>query len=278
MGGARMGPDPATRRAGRPPGTVRPVIERSDDGEVAILRLAHGPVGAMDLELCEEIIERFGALAADPARAVVLTGSGRAFCAGVDLHRYLDGGPEYVQRFLPALSRAFLAAFELSKPMVAAVNGHAIAGGCVLAATADVTLMAAGTGTGAPRIGIPETRVGVPFPRAALEIVRYAVGDVPARRLVLSALTYVPPDAQAVGLVDDVVAPEDLLARAVQTARALATEIPPDTFAATKAQLRRESLERVARYADEDDTAALLWTRRCTDGWTSRYLTSVTGR
>jgi enoyl-CoA hydratase len=250
------------------------VIEREDDGEVAVLRLAHGPVNAMDLELCQAIAERFRALVTDPARAVVLTGAGRSFSAGVDLRRYLDGGPEYVQRFLPALADCLRAAFDLTKPVVSAVNGHAIAGGCVLAATADRTLMAEGGG----RIGIPELAVGVPFPRAATEIVRCAVGDVATRRLMLGAQTLSPADAVGVGLVDEVVPAADLLPRAVAAARGLAAAIPPDTFAVAKAQLRRDHAERVDRYADEAEAVAALWARRATDGWTADYLAEATGK
>jgi enoyl-CoA hydratase len=250
------------------------MIERSDEGDVAVLRLAHGPVNAMDIELCRAVAGQFRALVADPARAVVITGAGRAFSAGVDLRRYLDEGVSYVERFLPALSDMFRAAFELAKPVVAAVNGHAIAGGCVLAATADSTLMADGNG----RIGVPEIKVGVPFPRIAVEVLTYSVGEVAARRLVLGAGTHSAAEALAIGLVDEVVAPGELLELAVRRARAMASDIPADTFAATKAQLRRACLDRVERYADEDATTALLWSRRATDGWTAEYLKSVTGR
>jgi enoyl-CoA hydratase len=254
------------------------VIDRVDDGtdeeRVAVLRLDHGPVGAMDIELCEAIAERFRALDADPVRAVVVTGTGRAFSAGVDLKRFLDEGAPYVERFLPALCDSFRAVFELSKPVVAAVNGHAIAGGCVLAACADVRLMAEGGG----RIGVPEARVGPPFPRIAIEVLRHAVGDVPARRLMVGALTYTPAEALAMGLVDRVLPPEEVLPQAVAMARAMATEVPSDTFALTKAQLSRDALERTARYADEDAAVMGLWSRRAEDGWTARYLESLTRR
>lgn len=254
------------------------MIEREDDdsgtGTVAVLRLAHGPVNAMDAELCDAIGAQFRALADDPASAVVVTGSGRAFSAGVDLRRYLDGGEAYVARFLPALDEAFLAVFELGKPVVAAVNGHAIAGGCVLAACADLTLMAEGTG----RIGVPELLVGVPFPRVPIEVMRYAVGDVTARRLMLGAHTHLPAEAQALGLVDEVVPADDLLTRAVAAARSLAGSVPADTFAVTKAQLRRDSLERIQRWSDEDPAVASLWNRRTADGWTAAYLERVTKR
>jgi enoyl-CoA hydratase len=250
------------------------VIERQDVGEVAVLRLAHGPVNAMDLELCQAAARQLRGLVADPARAVVITGSGRAFSAGVDLRRYLEQGEPYVRRFLPALAELFSAAFELTKPLVAAVNGHAIAGGCVLAACADVRYMADGNG----RIGVPELKVGVPFPRVALEVLRYAVGEVAARRLVLGAETYTPGAAHDLGLVDEVVPAADLLDWAVGAARALATEIPADSFATTKGQLRREARERIERGADEAETVAQLWSRRAADGWTAAYLQAVTGK
>ncbi|MFC4950412.1 enoyl-CoA hydratase/isomerase family protein [Pseudonocardia sp. GCM10023141] len=248
------------------------MIERVNDGDVAVLTLNHGAVSALDIELCQALAEQFRALAGDPARAVVLTGTGRAFSAGVDLRKLVDGGPSYVEEFLPALSQAFRAMFALPKPMVAAVNGHAIAGGCVLAACADATIMADGNG----RVGLPETRVGVPFPRVPLEIVRFAVGDVTARRLVVGGQTYPVADARTLGLVDEIVAADELLPRAVAVAAALATDIPADTFAVTKAQLRRDAVERIDRYVDEDESIAEIWSSRVADGWIAEYLASVT--
>jgi enoyl-CoA hydratase len=214
------------------------VLERDDvDVEgvpVAVLRMAHGPVNAMDLELCQALAERFRELAADPARAVVVTGSDRAFSAGVDLKRCTAGGEAYVEKFLPALADAFRAAFELPKPLVAAVNGHAIAGGCVLAACADTVLMADGA-----RIGVPEIRVGVPFPRIALEVLTAAVGERGVRELVMGAQTHPAERAVQLGLVHEVVPAAQLPARAGAVAAATAAAVPPDTFALTKRQPRR---------------------------------------
>jgi enoyl-CoA hydratase len=261
-----------------PIGRFQDVLERDDievEGvPVAVLRMAHGPVNAMDLELCQALAERFRGFAADPTRVVVVTGSDRAFSAGVDLKRCAAGGDAYVEKFLPALADAFRAAFELPKPLVAAVNGHAIAGGCVLAACADVVLMA----EGAARIGVPEIRVGVPFPRIALEVLGVALGERGARELVMGAQTCSPERAAQLGLVHEVVPAEELGSRAVAAAAAMARDIPPDTFATTKGQLRRAALERTDRYSDEDEPVARLWKRHIADGWVARYLASVTGR
>lgn len=248
------------------------MIERADDGDIAVLRLAHGPVSAMDVELCEGVAAACRGLD-ESVRAVVLTGTGRSFSAGVDLRRFLAEGGPYAARMLAALDEVFLAAFELRLPMVSAVNGHAIAGGCVLAACADVTLMAEGRG----RIGLPELRVGVPFPRTALEVMRHAVGAVVLRRMVVGGRSYLPAEAAAIGLVDEVVPAEDLLTVAVARARALAEEIPADTFALTKAQLRHDAVDRMQRHADEGDQVEELWALRSGDGWTSAYLAAATG-
>jgi enoyl-CoA hydratase len=125
---------------------------------VHLVTVENGPVNVLDLELLRGLAETFHGLA--EADAVVLAGAGRAFSAGVDLHRILDGGRDYVAEFLPALSAALRAVFDHPRPVVAAVNGHAIAGGCVLVAACDRRLMSAGT------IGVTELLVGVPFPAA----------------------------------------------------------------------------------------------------------------
>ena len=90
------------------------------------------------------------------------------FSAGVDLKRLAAGGPGYAATLLPALSDCFARLFFHPRPVIAAVNGHAIAGGCVLACAADRRLGARGPG----RIGVTELLVGVPFPALALEIMR----------------------------------------------------------------------------------------------------------
>ncbi|HEX3259309.1 MAG TPA: enoyl-CoA hydratase/isomerase family protein, partial [Pseudonocardia sp.] len=179
---------------------------------------------------------------------------------------------DYPRRLLPALTDVFRTAFTLPVPLVSAVNGHAIAGGCVLAACADVVLMSEG------RIGLPEVRVGVPFPRSAVEVVRHAVGDGGAGRLMLGGETVSAAEAVAVGLVDRVVATDELQAAALAAAAELADRMPADTFAHTKAQLRRDAVARMDAYDDEDAHATELWAERIRDGRIAGYMAAVTGR
>ena len=113
--------------------------EHRDD--LAVVRMEHGKVNALSQELCERLDETFRELAQSPSRAVVLTGHGSVFSAGVDLLRVLDGGPAYIRPFLETFHELCGTLFGFPKPLVAAINGHAIAGGCVLACTADRRLL-----------------------------------------------------------------------------------------------------------------------------------------
>lgn len=246
------------------------MIERRDVDGVAVVRLAHGKVNALDLELVRSLATVFGELASDGSRAVVLTGAGHCFSAGVDLKRVLAGGPAYVEEFVPALSAAFRAVATVPKPVVAAVNGHAIAGGAVLACACDHRLMADGSG----RIGVPELAVGVPFPGVAWEIVRMSMGTARARAAVTGAGTHPPVEALARGYVDEVVAADALADRALAVARRLGHGVPADTYAFTKAQLRGGRLDG-GREADAE--VVRLWALRSTDGWIRDYLAGALG-
>jgi enoyl-CoA hydratase/carnithine racemase len=194
---------------------------------VTVVRFDHPPVNALDLDTLESIV----ASMREVEGPVVITGAGRCFSAGVDLRALVDGGPDYVERFLAALSEAFLAVFDHPAPVVAAVNGHAIAGGCVFAMCADIRLMSAGT------VGLTELAVGVPFPVTALEICRFAMGTS-VTQATLRASTINADAALARGWVDAVVSNDELLARAIATARELG-ELSPSAYAATKRQLHQ---------------------------------------
>ena len=199
---------------------------------VTLVRFDHGRVSALDLEFLLALRAELAAMAETDA-ALVLTGTGSAFSAGVDLLRIVDGGADYAAQFIPALVGVFDDLFAYRRPVVAAINGHAIAGGCVIAACCDHRLMSEGKG----RIGVPEQLVGVPFPSIALAAVRYATGDVGVADLVNSGGTFLPEEARRRGLVDEVVPAAELLDRAVARAEQLSA-IPPGTFLHTKRSLR----------------------------------------
>jgi enoyl-CoA hydratase len=226
------------------------MIDLATKGRVAILKMTHGKANAMDVALCEEIIKRLDEVRASSARAVVLTGQGNIFSAGVDLVRALGGGPDYFRHFLPPLRRMFEVVFFYEKPVVAAVNGHAMAGGCVLTCAADRALMAHASG----RIGITEMLVGVPFPVIALEIMRFAAAPGRFEEMVFSGATFAPDAAVGLGLADEVVPADALMDRALAAAEALAA-LDPDTFALTKRQIRQPVKDRLAKDGPTFDPA-----------------------
>jgi enoyl-CoA hydratase len=230
------------------------MIEVTSRGDVAILTMVHGKANALTTEFCDALAARVHETTA--ARAVVITGTGRIFSAGVDLPRLLDGGPAYARQFLPALHRLYDTIFFHPKPVVAAVNGHAVAGGCVLACAADARLMA-DNGT---RIGVTELLVGVPFPPLAFEIMRYATVPQFFPNIIFSGKTFTPPDALARGLIDEIVAPDMLMDRAIAAAETLAA-LSPSAFALTKRQMRQPVAERTASNAqDFGDAVTKTWT------------------
>src|SRR5262245_194937 len=244
------------------------MIERENRGGVALVRLAHGQVNALDLELVTEIVATLDELSTSEHAAIVFTGSGRAFSAGVDLWRVVEGGADYVRDYVSALCQAFETVFNTGKPVVAALNGHAIAGGCILASACDHRAMV----DGPARIGVPELLVGVPFPVSAMEILEFAVGPVQARRAALSGRTYPAAEALALGFVDELAAPDAVVDRAIEVAVELATSIPADTFRLTKSQLRLAANERIAaRRPMLDPPMTRLWMARATDGGIREY-------
>jgi enoyl-CoA hydratase len=243
------------------------VIERKDVDGVRVLKLAHGKVSAIDIELGEAILAELKA-AMDPAvKAVIVTGSGSSFSAGVDLFRVLKDGPEYGRRFLPLLDEFLRATLTFPKPLVAAVNGHAIAGGCILAAACDHRIMVEGNG----RIGIPELAVGVPFPALPLQIMAARVSDGPLRDLVFTGRTVQVDEAKTLGLVDEKCPAGMLMDRATEVAQKLVA-IPAGAFALTKEVFYSPILARTAQLADLNARVVDAWMQQHTYDTIRAYL------
>ena len=220
-------------------------VEHTDG--VAVVRIDHPPVNAFDQDLVDDAVATVRGIEGP----IVLTGAGKCFSAGVDLRAVIEGRPEYTDRFLAAASDAFCAVFDHPAPVVAAINGHAIAGGCVLAMAADVRLMSGGL------IGLSEVAVGVPVPVAALEICRYAMGPS-VTRAVLQAENIDVQTAAERGWIDEVVALDVLLTRAVGVARALGQH-PSTAYAAMKEQLHRHARDAIDAGAELDAKVLAIW-------------------
>jgi enoyl-CoA hydratase/carnithine racemase len=226
------------------------LIELRNIEAVPVLTMTSGRVNAMDVELLTELTDCVRDLRQRGANALVITGAGAVFSAGVDLFQVLDRGPAYIDELITALSVAFEAVFSFPAPTVAAINGAAIAGGCVLACACDWRIIQ----VDAP-IGASELRVGVPFPAAALEVLNHACGDH-AQTVIFSGQLYRGADAVVHRLVDETV-DTDVVGRAIEAATDRLT-IPADCYRLAKAQLRRPTLDRIGA-ADDDDEVRRIW-------------------
>jgi enoyl-CoA hydratase/carnithine racemase len=225
-----------------------------EPGRVAVVTLDRPPANALNRAFFDELIALRDRLRAPDVGAVVITGTGRFFSAGLDLFEVFAYPPREFDEFTQRFDVGFGALFAFPKPVVAAVNGHAIAGGAVLAAAADFRLVADGEG----RMGLTEILLGVPFPVSVLEIVRYACAGPALPELLYHGRTYRPRDAHARHLADEVVPATELLARA----RALAEELagrPRAAFEQTKVSLRADALRRLESARRDGDPAWDVW-------------------
>lgn len=214
---------------------------------VQILRLEAGKANAIQplflrqlLDLLHEALTRPGALC--------LIGEQRFFSGGLDLPALLALDRPEVEGFIRTFNEAMLCLFEVERPVVAAINGHAIAGGCVLAMQADVRVMASGTGT----IGLNEVQLGIGLPAPVLETLRCQLAPAALHQVALEGRLLAAEEARAIGLVHQVTDPEALLDVAVARARQLG-ELPPAAFAQIKRTLRAPSLAAARAAAGESE-------------------------
>lgn len=216
------------------------MLRRDDRDDHARLIMEHGKANVLDTEFLLAYTEALEAAERDGVPALVLTGTGRIFSAGVALDRVLEGGAEYLDGFLPALDEALSRTFGFRRPLVAAINGHAIAGGCLLALAADRRILVKGG-----RMGVPELRVGVPFPVPALEILRHGIVPSALSEVVFGGETFRDEEAIRRGFGDTLVEAEDLDEAAAAAATDLAS-IPVTSFELTKAGLRASGARTIA--------------------------------
>jgi enoyl-CoA hydratase len=212
---------------------------RDVGGGVRVLSLNRPPANAIEGELLAALGEAVSAAGRDDAvRAVVLTGSGRFFSGGLDLKAMAAGEARAMAGF--GGTDAVFQLWTLLKPTVAMVNGHAIAGGGILALACDFRV----TCSGSHRLGLNETAIGLAFPTGAYEIARLALPVRTVRSVLLEGELYDPEGARTMGLVDEVVAPGELETVSLARARKLAG-YPAEAYAANKHAWQRLAVDRV---------------------------------
>jgi len=234
------------------------------------LAMEYGKVNAMDFEFCQLLTSHLKEQAhSSDCRALVLTGHQRAFSAGVNLKRLVSEPPSYVDAFFPALTRLFYQAIVFPKPLIVAVSGHALAGGCVLASTGDYRLIRPDA-----KIGMPELRVGLSLPAEGIETFRFVLSPSHFQRVVTSGQSFQNQAAVLAGLADEVCPAEQLLERADELAEQY-SQIPADVYAITKSQIRQPLLERIEKNRTQySDQVQEMWKSPVIRESVANYITS----
>jgi len=225
---------------------------------VRVLTLDRPPANAINERLLGDLMTRLGeARDHDGTRAIVLTGAGRFFSGGFDLAS--PARDATATRSLNELYReSHRALVTFPKPTVAMVQGHAIAGGLVLALACDRRLALDGD----YRVGMNEVAIGSSFPRIAFEIVRLRLSHVNAVEMLLGARLYAAREAFQRGVLDAIFPPEALEGEALRQARHLGA-FPRAAYAHTKAALVAELVRCVeAETPVEAERAAAVWTSK----------------
>ena len=207
----------------------------SQEGDVAVITLDDGKANAVGHAFVDHVNEGLSQANAD-ANAVVLTGRAGMFSAGFDLKEF-EKGHEATLALVDKGAHLLLRVFSHPQPVVVACSGHAVAAGALMLLAADSRLGAAGEF----RIGLNETAIGMTLPVFALELAKARLSKRYQTAAVIQAELYDPTGARDVGYLDEVVEPDALLERALESAASLA-QMPHDAYAGNKLAIREASI------------------------------------
>src|SRR3954462_5455395 len=207
---------------------------------------------ALSFQLLDELIVALDEIEKSTAQILILTGAGKAFCAGMDLEELKTlTGKSHAENVADSkkMARIFRRLYEFSKPLIAAVNGAAIAGGTGIATMCDFTLAVPEA-----KFGYTEVRIGF-VPAIVSSILVWQVGHKIARDLLMTGRLFDAAEAHRYGLVNEIVEPERLMTRARELAAQL-LDNSPSSVRLTKKLINgflRESLDRQIAQAVEDN-------------------------
>ena len=213
------------------------------DRGLATIRLGREHGNAINGELVDDLTKEIGRVEADPElRGVLLAASGKLFCPGLDLQELITLDRPAMESFLGRFNACILALYTFSKPMVAQIHGHAIAGGCVLSLTADWRVLCEGA-----MVGLNEVRVGVPLPYGVSMLLRDSVSAPKLEEVALFGRNYTDHEAVAAGLVHEVHSEEGFETHCRSRLEELAGK-DLQALAVTKRYLRSPTVERIREH------------------------------
>ena len=210
-------------------------VDVSKEEQVATVVLSRGKVNALNEDLVNELGTCFAELIDDDdVKAVILTGRGKFFSFGFDIPEFLPYTKEAFAGFLKKFTDLYTDIFLFPKPVVAALNGHSIAGGCMFATACDCRIMAEGRA----KISLNEIVLGATVLAGAVEILKACVGHKNAETILYSGFMYTAEEALALGSIHQKTSEENLYPGAKRIAREFA-QTDPAAFRSIELLLRK---------------------------------------
>lgn len=210
------------------------IIQEIIDGTL-LVRMARPPVNALGPEMLKTLDEAMDTIAANPPeKGLVLAGIEKSFCAGIDTKALAGFSPPEKAAAMSRIDSIMAKLFSLPVPTVAAVRGHAIGAGFIIALACDWKLLASGPG----KQGLNQVAVGIKYPPVPINIVLREIPQPHLRRLTLGGALMTSAETASLDLFDGYVSPEDLEEKAIARAAELAAH---PGFATVKAQVRGET-------------------------------------
>ncbi len=217
-------------------------IEKAEG--IATVTMVHGKVNAINEGLVDELHESLVGMENDPGiSGIILTGRGKFFSFGLDIPELYDYTPERFRSFLEKFTGLYTRMFLYRKPLVAAINGHAIAGGCMLTLPADYRIMASGKG----RIALNEINLGSSVFAGSVAMLKLCVGVKSATKILKSGAMFSAESAYELNLVDKVVEPDELVEMADNKVHEF-IEKDATAYGSIKRLIRQPVAEQMIRY------------------------------
>ncbi|PCJ63207.1 MAG: enoyl-CoA hydratase [Candidatus Hydrogenedentota bacterium] len=219
-----------------------------------VLELNRPKANAINLDLVHDLHQAITKLAtSDSVKGVILTAKGSIFCAGLDVVELYDYSESEMDTFWVDFTRLLRDLIAFPKPLIAAINGHSPAGGCVFSLCCDHRIMAHGDHT----IGLNEVPVSIVVPEVIVELARFTLGDRKASQMLYNGLLLHPEQAREFGLVDETCPGNELMIWA-ETKMKKWVDMPEDPWRAAKKSIRKPLVNRVAAMNQEENVGGTL--------------------